>query len=124
MPIKDIAAETHYSVSGCCKIIKNYLDRGTNKSLPRPGRAPIMDARTVRRLERDILRDPALGWSYHAGQYGVSVDTVKSAAAKVGLFRRRPRRKPVLPPKARKARREWSRANKKQDWNRVIFTVW
>ena len=81
MPIKDVAAETLYSVSGCCKIIKNYLDRGINKSLPRPGRVPIMDARTVRHLERDILRDPVLGWSYHAGQYGVSVNTMKKASS-------------------------------------------
>ena len=106
LPIKEVAAETKYSVSGCRKIIKNYLDRGTNKSLPRPGRVPIMNERAVRRLERDILRDPTLGWSERAGQHGVSVDTVKSVAAKLGLFSPRPRRKPMLPSKAKKAIRK------------------
>ena len=59
------------------------------------------------------------------GQPKVTARTIRNRLREFGLFSRRPRKKPLLTKKQRKARYEWAKAHKDwgvEDWKKVVFS--
>ena len=123
-PYRDIAEKVGgCSASAAWKTVKREETHHTRKSLPRSGRPHAVDARTERRVLRDIKKNRFTPYATVADELGnLTGRQVHRVAASAGYHRRVAQRKPFLNKKAAQARRKWAKENKDRDWQKVIWT--
>lgn len=124
---KEIARRVRCSQSCVSKIIKRNKEQGSPSVQARSGRprktTKAMDRRIVRECQKN--RQSTSTEIRNQLLVPVSTSTVRRRLIAVGLRARRPKKKPLLTSKMRKARLAWAKEHESKDlefWKSVIFS--
>ncbi len=129
--VREIANGHNVHVSTVYRLMNTFLQNGDVIDRQRSGRPPVTTPRQDRALQRQFRQDPfrtaASVARTNVGTHGrvISDRTVRRRLQSVGLFCRRPLKKPFLMAYHRRARMAWAqqhRAWRLRDFRRVLYT--
>lgn len=128
---KDISKIFHISKGAISKIIKKFVCTGTVADRPRCGRTRSTNPNIDRLIKRISQKDPRKSATdIHkelllSNIHNVSIKTVQRRLRAMGLFGRKPVRKPLISKKNRKNRLAFAREHiswTNQKWSCVLFS--
>ncbi len=128
---KNISTTLKLSHSTVAKVIQRFSKTGSTQNRPRQGRPTKLSPRDVRRVQKlasENRRRSARSIAEEVAATGcqlVSPQTIRRTLHQDGLRGCRPRRKPLLKPAHKKARKLFAERNKTKSmssWNHVLWS--
>jgi len=121
MSLRKIGAELKVSYEAVRLRLLAASQRGDLYPCSPPGRPPS-PPRDMRRVHRELVNNPWLAYWQIARSLGVGIRLVRKVAHTSFLYRFLSKKKPLLTPKARRARCRWVTEVKDIDWTSIIWT--
>lgn len=129
--LTEISKKTKVKKATVQAVLRKWKQHHTIQDLPKAGRPPKVDARTLRRLARmaqsgEVSTAPELAFSAASHDIAhVSASTASRALHQEGLKAMHMIRKPLLTREHKRRRLEWARAHRDwtvEQWKQVVFS--